>query len=464
MENYIESVLSEWIYQPHIREKIINKTFLEEGPIVLNKLADEEYLQSPLFRQVLHLCKTVSNAGSLKLTATGNLPVKVVREIYKLGILDSYYEKYPTRLTTENISITVQTARLVAELGGLIKKRGKALSLTTKGIKRLYNYPLLMESILISYGHKLSWGYFDRYENKMIGQYGFGLTLLLLAHYGNETRDSKFYSERYFYHNQRLEREERAHRCYTIRTFDRFLTNLGLVNYKEELEYTLDAYETVSKSDLFDKLIAVNRDFGKIEYSATSGIPLYRLQIELLHTTPPIWREFIVPSNITLEDLHAVIQAVMGWTDSHLHEFIKGEDSYSVRFEAIDNHLDEMGCKDYKGMKINDLLGAEGESIKYLYDMGDYWMHTITLAQVINATPYATSTHYASHFVECLAGERHCPPEDCGGIGGFHEMLEILKDPNHYEYESYLEWLGKSYDPEHFNLQAINTKLASFCA
>lgn len=71
MENYIETVLSEWIYQPHIREKIINKTFLEEGPIVLNKLADEEYLQSPLFRQVLHLCKTVSNAGSLKLTATG---------------------------------------------------------------------------------------------------------------------------------------------------------------------------------------------------------------------------------------------------------------------------------------------------------------------------------------------------------------------------------------------------------
>ncbi|MFA6770960.1 MAG: hypothetical protein WCR71_07275, partial [Bacteroidales bacterium] len=249
MENYVETAYSDWIYQPHIREKVAHKTFLEEGPIVLNRLENEEYLQSPLFRQVLHLCETVRNAGSVKLTAIGNLPLKIVREVYKLGVSDSYYEKYPTKLTTENDSITVQTARLVAEMGGLVKIRGKALSITVKGKKCLGNYPLLMESILVTYGHKLSWGYFDGYENKMVGQYGFGLSLLLLANYGNETRDSKFYSERYLFYNQRLSWYEKAHHAYTVRTLARFLTYLGLVNYKEERKYMLEEHETVSKSD-----------------------------------------------------------------------------------------------------------------------------------------------------------------------------------------------------------------------
>lgn len=461
MREYIDAFLADWLYQPHILEKINHKTFLEEGPIVLNKIDDQEYLQSPLFLQVLRLCETVRDAGKLKLTATGNLPIKVVRELYKLNVLDSYFEKYPTRLRMESNSITVQTARFIAEMGGLLKKQHNSLTLTKKGVKSLHNYHLLMETILVTYGYKLSWGYFDGYENKLVGQYGFGLSLLLLAYYGDKERDSKFYSQRYLYHNQRLERYEKAHSCYALRTFERFLLFMGLVNYKVVNKYMPDASETVSRTALFDKLLTVNRNFGKIEYSAKSGVPLYRLKIELCDISPAIWREFIIPSDLTLENLHVVIQTVMGWTDSHLHQFIKDNTGYTVRYESVD-YWEELECLDYKGMKISDLLCNKGSAIQYLYDLGDYWMHSLELLEIIDYPSIEAPVNTNIRYLECLAGERRCPPEDCGGISGFYEIMEVLENPSHEEYESYIIWLGEGYDSEHFDLDSVNNKLSSY--
>lgn len=89
---------------------------------------------------------------------------------------------------------------------------------------------LLLKHILITFGHKLSWGYFDGFENKQIGQRCFGLSLLLMADYGNVPRESEFYSEKYFYHFQLLSYYERAQHCYIFRTFERFMLNLGLVD------------------------------------------------------------------------------------------------------------------------------------------------------------------------------------------------------------------------------------------
>lgn len=456
MKEYINECLEDWFYQSHIFEKVSHMVFLEDNPIVLKKTADTDYLQSPLFRQVLSLCETVRDAGTLKLTAIGNLPLKVVHQNYKLGVLDKYFEKNISRIRKESDSITVHTARLVAEMGGLIKKQKKSLVITSKGLRCIKYYPLLMESILATYGQKLSWAYFDGYKNPQIGQYGFGLSILLLAKFGDKERDSKFYSERYFYHNQRLEREEGAYRCYSLRTFVRFLFFLGLVNIKQENQYTPNESLTILKSDLFDKIIGINKDFGKIEYSAESGIPLFLIRIELCKTTPAIWREFIIPSNLKLRDLHVVIQAVMGWTDSHLHEFIKDGKCYTVRY-ATNDYWEELECTDYKELKICDFLSVKGDTIHYLYDFGDYWMHSLKLAEVIESSAFNSSCS-----VECLKGEGHCPPEDCGGIHGFYDMLEILKDPSHEEHKRYLTWLGEKYYPDQFDLHSVNKKLNRF--
>ena len=116
--------VNRWLLQPHIMDNIIHNTFIADGPIRLNRLSAEDYLAIPIFRQVEFLCTIVKNEGTVKLTATGNLPLRVVTEMYELGVPFYYYEKYPTRLRKETDSWTVHFARLVAEMGGLAKKRG----------------------------------------------------------------------------------------------------------------------------------------------------------------------------------------------------------------------------------------------------------------------------------------------------------------------------------------------------
>lgn len=135
LKKYIDTTLSDWLYQPHILEMIEHKTFLENGPIVLNRIDNEDYMQIPLFRQVAYLCETVRVAEKLKLTTTGTLPRALVHGIYRLGIPVHYFEENIARLRTENNWYTVPLTRLLAEMGGLIKKRNNALTLTKEGEK-----------------------------------------------------------------------------------------------------------------------------------------------------------------------------------------------------------------------------------------------------------------------------------------------------------------------------------------
>lgn len=472
MKEYIDSMLDDWLYQPHIMELIEHKTFLEDGPIVLKRIDDEDYMQIPLFRQVSYLCETVRAAKTLKLTAIGNLPRAVVHEIYKLGIRDQYFEKNMARLRKETDWYTVPLTRLLAEMGGLIKKRGNALSLTREGERVLKNRHLLLKNILVTFGYKLSWAYFDLFEDRALGQRGFGLSLLLMADYGNQPKDSRFYSERYFYHNSRGSRGKYAQYFYTTRTMDRFMQNLGLITYDERNRFTEEEQIIVAKTPLFDKLLAVDRNFGKITYQAEAGavagagvgavagvvavVPLYRLRISLRGAKPAIWREFVVPRDLSLVNLHVVIQAVMGWTNSHLHLFVKEGVEYSFRYQS-DDFWEEWGYTDYKGMKASDLISKVGDTLEYLYDFGDSWRHIIELEEVINDSSIDIP------FLICIDGARRCPTEDSGGISGYHENMDIIKDPTHEEYENTLTWLGDGFDPEYFNLQEVNKVLASYC-
>jgi len=177
---------------------------------------------------------------------------------------------------------------------------------------------------------------------------------------------------------------------------------------------------------------------------------LYLLKIRLLDIEPEIWRRFVVPASITLDRLHDVIQIVMGWTDSHLHEFTIGKKRYTEYPESKENGLE---CGKYR---FENLIKQKGRKFSYLYDFGDCWEHEV----IIEDSRYFNPDLHAQ--IICLDGSRACPPEDVGGIPGYYEFCSALQDPNHEEHENYKRWSGGNYDSEKFEVEVINYELLTY--
>jgi len=175
----------------------------------------------------------------------------------------------------------------------------------------------------------------------------------------------------------------------------------------------------------------------------------YQLKITLRGSRPPIWRRFVVPDTITLPELHEVIQIVMGWTDSHLHEFVVGRVSYGVPDPEFPS-----GPRNEARVRINRLLDKEKQKLMYLYDFGDGWEHVVELEKIIIGDK-------ASSKPRCITGKRACPPEDCGGIYGYYDFLEAIKDSDHPEHDNMIEWWGGDFDPEFFDMEEVNEILSS---
>ncbi|SFM72175.1 pRiA4b ORF-3-like protein [Nitrosomonas nitrosa] len=176
----------------------------------------------------------------------------------------------------------------------------------------------------------------------------------------------------------------------------------------------------------------------------------YLLKIQLFDIEPSIWRRFVVPASITLDRLHDVIQIVMGWTDSHLHEFTIGNKRYT---EYPESKEDGLVCGRYR---LGDLIKQKGRIFRYLYDFGDGWEHELVLEESRYFNPELRTE------LACLDGQRACPPEDVGGVPGYFEFLNALKDPNHEEHESYTEWSGGNFDSERFEPEEINWELMKY--
>jgi hypothetical protein len=175
---------------------------------------------------------------------------------------------------------------------------------------------------------------------------------------------------------------------------------------------------------------------------------VYQFKITLKGIRPPIWRRFQVKDAISFEQLHQVIQYVMGWENYHLYAFNVGHASIE---------LPEPGESAFMG---SERLHAERETVKkhitqakqkflYTYDFGDDWEHELVLEEILEAAE-------GGAYPICLAGKRNCPPEDSGGIFGMQDIAEILKNPDHPEYEDTNEWIGEDYDPEEFDIERIN--------
>jgi hypothetical protein len=174
--------------------------------------------------------------------------------------------------------------------------------------------------------------------------------------------------------------------------------------------------------------------------------PTYQLKITLIGIEPPIWRRMQVPSSIRLCCLHSAFQVVMGWTDSHLHQFEKDGKCWGVQEH---DEFSERELIDENQTQLGNVLKAEGDALIYVYDFGDDWQHEAVLEKVIPV----------NHVVKapvCLGGERRCPPEDVGGVPGYEEFLEVILDPTHEEHEHMAGWAGGPFQAEEFDVKAMN--------
>lgn len=175
---------------------------------------------------------------------------------------------------------------------------------------------------------------------------------------------------------------------------------------------------------------------------------VYQLDIRLTGIEPPIWRRILVSDQISLASLHLLFQIVMGWEHSHLHQFIVD----GIRYGEPDPEYDEE-MKDERRSTLHTIAREKDASFVYEYDFGDGWQHPVTVEDIWTRTEQMLVPR-------CLDGKRACPPEDCGGTGGYQNLLEVLRDRRHPEYRQLRTWVGSHFDPELFSVQAVNSALA----
>lgn len=182
--------------------------------------------------------------------------------------------------------------------------------------------------------------------------------------------------------------------------------------------------------------------------SAAPSAPIYQLKVTLADVEPPVWRRVRVRGDLSLDRLDIVLQKAMGWHNTHLHEWTVGGRRYGVP-DPDDPHYD---VKKEWLLTLREAAPIESTRFEYVYDLGDGWTHEVLVERIDAPDP-------AFRHPQCLAGERACPPEDCGGAGGYEELLAAIRDPRHPDHEDRLAWVGSRFDPESFDVAAVNRKL-----
>ncbi|WP_228554457.1 plasmid pRiA4b ORF-3 family protein [Catenulispora pinisilvae] len=227
----------------------------------------------------------------------------------------------------------------------------------------------------------------------------------------------------------------------------------------------ITARDTAHIVALWRALGAIEDDEGRVRLSGTvlgavmaardgtePGEELFQVRVTLDDTDPQVWRRVLVPASIRLDRLHGVLQAALGWTDSHLHVFIVGEARYGWRDPDFD---EDIAAEDT--VRLADIAGA-GTVVGYEYDFGDGWEHEILVEAVVPAESGIV-------YPRCVDGAAACPPEDCGGTWGYRDLRETLADPGAADHQEMLDWLGIEYagqfDPAAFDVDAANRRIAA---
>lgn len=215
----------------------------------------------------------------------------------------------------------------------------------------------------------------------------------------------------------------------------------------------------VAPADPWESPIAVSNFSGSARRTPPAGrsrgrggsvAVVHRIKVTIAGSKPPIWRRLEVPSAISLLGLHEVLQTAFDWDGSHLWHFEAGTDIFGVGDLGIPS-------KDARRLSLAKALPRKGSTMAYVYDFGDDWRHRIQVEDIEAAEP-------GGIYPRCLTGRRAAPPEDCGGVWGYAELIEILADPAHPEYEDRLDWLGldsaDEFDPAEFSVDELNEMLA----
>ncbi len=197
------------------------------------------------------------------------------------------------------------------------------------------------------------------------------------------------------------------------------------------------------------------RALRRLLSEAGPGEPICQVKVSLLGVDdPPVWRRLLVSAGVRLDRLHRILQAAMGWEDSHLHVFSAGDHRYGDPDPELD-------FEDERAVRLADLAGTRRARIGYTYDFGDSWEHAIVVENLLAAEEPV-------RYPVCVAGEGACPPEDCGGVPGYWRMREVLADPDDPEHEELRTWLGLdegglAFDPSRFDLGHVNRALKAIC-
>lgn len=191
------------------------------------------------------------------------------------------------------------------------------------------------------------------------------------------------------------------------------------------------------------------RSIRAMPTSRTDKNPVYQLKVTLRDSTPPIWRRIQVRGNTSLSRLHGILQIVMGWTDSHLHDFVIRD----MRYGSPDMEWDPLDRpKDERRVRLGQLVTQERARFIYEYDFGDGWTHDIVIEKILPPEPDVP-------YPRCIAGKCACPPEDVGGISGYAAFLLAIRNPRHEEHKDLLAWAGGAFDPAAFDIEAVNDHL-----
>jgi hypothetical protein len=175
-----------------------------------------------------------------------------------------------------------------------------------------------------------------------------------------------------------------------------------------------------------------------------------QLRVTLVDVEPPIWRRVEIESDATFWDLHVAIQDAMGWKDCHLHVFHvprpggRATDEIGIPQDEFGGEADRITPGWNVPMAI--YLNRAGDRAEYQYDFGDDWYPDVEIEARVPPEPGAA-------YPRCTDGARACPPEDCGGPGGYDELVAIMGDTRHARHREMKDWLGEvhgPFDPEAF--------------
>ncbi len=183
---------------------------------------------------------------------------------------------------------------------------------------------------------------------------------------------------------------------------------------------------------------------------------LRKVTIKLNGTKPVVNRKLVVPDDMSLAVFHLLIQIVMPWENYHLYEFKAGYDRWREELDELGMDFGRAPNLIADECTIAGAVKKTGENkFKYLYDFGDDWEHIISIGAIVNSDPDEI-------YPKLEEANGICPPEDCGGLGGYYHMLEVLNDSNHEEYEEMKEWIGNEFNPDKEVYYFLMTEVVKF--